>query len=129
MYEINDIKKTSGISETSLNWPTGLSIDKIPQSNNNVNSDTSPTKYSMQENANNTQKLDNGSFLFQKDTNNSIKQQDKLIREVYPNYKPGITDISSNLVANNLDVINYNTNYSNMSDKQLGISNKEKIVL
>lgn len=31
-------------------------MNKIPQSNNNVNSDKSSIKYSMQENQNNTQK-------------------------------------------------------------------------
>lgn len=41
LYEVNEIKKTSGISETSLNWPTGFSTDNIPQSNIKVNSDTS----------------------------------------------------------------------------------------
>lgn len=117
--------KIKEIFNGSNSRKTSLNKSNIPQFNKTVKSDIS-TKYSMQENANNTQELNNSSFLFQKNTDNSIKQQDKLIREVYPNYKPGITDISSNLVANNLDIINYNTNYNNMSDKQLGISNKEK---
>lgn len=51
-YEINNIKKTSGISGTSLNRPTGFSKDNITQYNDNVKSST---KYSMQEKANNTQ--------------------------------------------------------------------------
>ena len=97
----------------------GISNNNKGQNNKQEHSDTESFRNQKQE-------LNNSSFLFQKNTDNSIKQQDKLIREVYPNYKPGITDISSNLVANNLDVINYNTNYNNMSDKQLGISNKEK---
>lgn len=129
LYDITKIKRIGQNRSTSANaFSTSLANslnNNISQYNKTVKSDIS-TKYSMQENANNTQELNNSSFLFQKNTDNSIKQQDKLIREVYPNYKPGITDISSNLVANNLDIINYNTNYNNMSDKQLGISNKEK---
>lgn len=59
LYEVNEIKKTSGISETSLNWPTGLSESNISQLNKNVNSDisnnnisnnnTNDTKYSISE--------------------------------------------------------------------------------
>ena len=45
-YEINNIKKTSGISETSPNRPTGFSVNNIPQSTQSVNSSTS-TRYSM----------------------------------------------------------------------------------
>ena len=51
-YEINNIKKTSGISGISLNRPTGFSEDNITQSNDNVKSST---RYSMQEKTNNTQ--------------------------------------------------------------------------
>lgn len=58
-YEINNIKKTSGISGTSLNRPTGFSEDNITQSKDNVKSST---KYSMQEDINNTQELDKSSF-------------------------------------------------------------------
>ena len=35
--QINEIKKNSGISETSLNWPTIFFMYKIAQSTNNVN--------------------------------------------------------------------------------------------
>ncbi len=62
-YEVNSIKKTSGISETSPNRPTGFSVDNISQSNTNVKSDTLSTKYSMQENNKNTQELENSSFF------------------------------------------------------------------
>lgn len=71
------------------------------------------------------EELDNSSFKLQKN-NNSIEQQDQLIRKMYPNYKPGITNINSDLVANNIDVIDYETNYNKMSNEQLGISDKEK---
>lgn len=53
-YEVNCIKKTSGISDVSPNRPTGFSIDNISQSNSSVKSDTLSNKYSMQENKNNT---------------------------------------------------------------------------
>lgn len=71
------------------------------------------------------EELDNSSFKLQKN-NNSMEQQDQLIRKMYPNYKPGITNINSDLVANNIDVIDYETNYNKMSNEQLGISDKEK---
>ena len=43
LYEINNIKKTSGITGTSLHRPTGFSANNLPQKSNNVNSDTSST--------------------------------------------------------------------------------------
>ena len=45
LYEISNIKRASGISETSLNSPTGSSANNISQNDNNVKSDIS-TKYS-----------------------------------------------------------------------------------
>jgi len=60
-YEVSNIKRTSGISETSPNRPTGSSANNIPQNDNNVKSDIS-TEYSIQENQNNTPELDNSSF-------------------------------------------------------------------
>lgn len=64
-YEVNNIKKASGISGISPNYPTGFSANNIPQSNSNVNSDTSSTtKYSIPTNKNNTQELDNSSFSY-----------------------------------------------------------------
>lgn len=122
LYEINDIKKTSGISETSLNWPTGLSVDKIPQSTNNVNSDTSSTKYSMQENTNNTQELDNSSFSL----NKNAKQYDELTKTNYIDYfrkdngdvKVYLMDSNSNLV-NELSLWS-NTNATNELGENLG---------
>ena len=41
LYEINNVKKTSGITGTSLHRPTGFSANNIPQSNANVKSNTS----------------------------------------------------------------------------------------
>ena len=56
-YEINKIKKTSGILGTSPNNPTGFSANNVSQSNNNVKSNTS-TKYSISNLENNTLKLE-----------------------------------------------------------------------
>jgi hypothetical protein len=67
LYEINNVKKTSGITGTSLHRPTGFSANNIPQSGNNVNSGTSSaTKYSIPINKNNTQELENSSFYLEK---------------------------------------------------------------
>lgn len=54
-YEVNNIKKTSGISDVSPNRPTGFSDGNIPQSNNFVKSDILP-KYSMQNDLKNANK-------------------------------------------------------------------------
>lgn len=73
LYEINNVKKTSGITGTSLHRPTGFSANNIPQSGNNVNSGTSSaTKYSIPINKNNTQKLENSSFY--KEWNDYLKE-------------------------------------------------------
>lgn len=84
-YEVNNIKKASGISGISPNYPTGFSANNISQSNNNVNSDTSSTtKYSIPINKNNTQELDNSSFsndlnkyIFDNDFYVQFKYEDK----------------------------------------------------
>ena len=75
-YEINNIKKTSGISETSPNRPTGFSVNNIPQSTQNVNSSTS-TKYSMQEIQNDTQNTSQPTNSLYKDA--EIEQKVKSI--------------------------------------------------
>ena len=73
LYEINNVKKTSGITGTSLHRPTGFSANNIPQSDNNVNSGaSSATKYSIPINKNNTQELENSSFY--KEWNDYLKE-------------------------------------------------------
>ena len=73
LYEINNVKKTSGITGTSLHRPTGFSANNIPQSGNNVNSGaSSATKYSIPINKNNTQELENSSFY--KEWNDYLKE-------------------------------------------------------
>jgi len=52
-YEVNNIQKTSGISDVSPNRPTGSYSNTIPLSNENVNT---TTNYSMQNDTNNTDK-------------------------------------------------------------------------
>ena len=75
-YEINNIKKTSGISETSPNRPTGFSVNNIPQSTQSVNSSTS-TRYSMQENQNDAQNTSQPTNSLYKDA--EIEQKVKSI--------------------------------------------------
>lgn len=66
LYDITNIKRIDQNRSTSAKaFTTSLvnsTIDNISQSNENVNSNTSSTKYSMQNNENNTQGLDNSSF-------------------------------------------------------------------
>lgn len=82
LYEINNVKKTSGITGTSLHRPTGFSANNIPHSNNNVNSNTSSTtKYSMPISENNAQELDNSSFSF----DNKGRQLTKAQQEYFKN--------------------------------------------
>lgn len=82
LYEINNVKKTSGITGTSLHRPTDFSANNIPHSNNNVNSNTSSTtKYSMPISENNAQELDNSSFSF----DNKGRQLTKAQQEYFKN--------------------------------------------
>jgi len=62
---LNEIKKERSMSKSQLT----SAGNNIPQINKNVKSDTSSTKYSIQESQNNTQELNNSSF------SNDIKQQ------------------------------------------------------
>lgn len=69
-YDLDNFKEKKGVvlDKTSLSIMADKSAhdsfieDNISQSNENVNSNTSSTKYSMQNNENNTQGLDNSSF-------------------------------------------------------------------
>ena len=78
-YEVNKIKKTSGISETSPNRPTGFSKNNISDSKQNVKSDT---RYSMQNGEKNTQELDNSSFSFEENMEKYVYP-----KQVYEAYK------------------------------------------
>lgn len=84
LYEINNVKKTSGITGTSLHRPTGFSANNIPQSDNNVNSGaSSATKYSIPINKNNTQELENSSFsLEQRVSGDKLLDTQDLIEEI-----------------------------------------------
>ena len=64
--------------------PQSTSVaNNIPQSSNNVNSDTSSTKYSMQKNTNDTQELDNSSFsLEQRVSGDALLDAQDFIDEV-----------------------------------------------
>ena len=84
LYEINNVKKTSGITGTSLHRPTGFSANNIPQSDNNVNSGaSSATKYSIPINKNNTQELFSSSFsLEQRVSGDKLLDTQDLIEEI-----------------------------------------------
>ena len=81
LYEINNVKKTSGITGTSLHRPTGFSANNIPQSSNNVNSDTS-TKYSMPIGKDNTE---TELKILKSIINESIKDNIKNIMLIFKN--------------------------------------------
>lgn len=81
-YEVNNIKKTSGISGISPNYPTGFSANNIPHSNNNVNNNTSSTtKYSMPISENNAQELDDSSFSFDDKGRKLAKSQQEYFKD------------------------------------------------
>ena len=85
LYDITNIKRIDQNRGTSANaFSTSLvnsSTDNVPQSDTNVN--TSSTKYSMQENINNTQELDNSSFsLEQRVSGDALLDAQDLIDEV-----------------------------------------------
>lgn len=77
--------------------------DNISQYNTNVNSNTSSAKYSMQENINNTQELENSSFSL----NKNAKQYDDLIKTNYIEYfRKDNGDVKVYLIDSNNNVIN-----------------------
>jgi len=81
LYDINNIKKTTqngklNNSSTILN-KSSFSGENIPQSNNNVKSNTSSIKYYMQESQNNTQNTNQPTNLLYKDA--EIEQKVKSI--------------------------------------------------
>ena len=89
LYEVNNIKKTSGISETSPNSPTGFREDNIPQNNKNVK-DKSSTKYSIQNKENNTQELDNSSFSLKEKQLEIIQNSNSMLDD----YHTGIRNVN-----------------------------------
>lgn len=87
LYDITNIKRIDQNRSTSAKaFTTSLvnsTIDNISQSNENVNSNTSSTKYSMQNNENNTQGLDNSSFsLEQRVSGDGLLDAQDLIEEI-----------------------------------------------
>ena len=122
LYDITNIKRIDQNRSTSANaFSTSLvnsSTGNISQSNNNVKSDTSSTKYSMQENINNTQGLENSSFSI--DPNS--KQYDDLIKTNYIEYfRKDNGDVKVFLIDSNNNVINEFSLWSNGNAiKELG---------
>lgn len=87
LYDITKIKRIDQNRSTSAKaFTTSLvnsTTDNIPQSNTKVNSDTSSTKYSMQNTKNNAQELDNSSFsLEQRVSGNELLNAQDLIEEI-----------------------------------------------
>jgi hypothetical protein len=97
LYEVNNIKKTSGISETSPNRPTGFSEDNVPQSKDNVKSDQ---KYSLSEQLENQ-----ASNLVEEDiqTRNAMLDNFKSYIEEYDITNPTQEDIDNSLI----DLLSY----------------------
>lgn len=86
---LNKIKKEAPTSKSRGVLPC---VDNISQNNNNVNNDTSSTKYSMQEDIKNTQGLDNSSFSLDA---NAKRYEDllKLKKYYYGKYKVPNSDL------------------------------------
>ena len=93
LYDITNIKRIDQNRSTSANAFTTSLVNSvasnIPQANNNVNSDTSSTtKYSIPINKNNTQELENSSFILKKYEGSNIditnlKENDSMLRLHY----------------------------------------------
>lgn len=88
LVEIYNKKRSAKLPIQSGNLNTSVA-NNIPQSNNNVNSNTSSaTKYSIPINKNNAQELDNSSFLLKNSEGNDIditnlKENDSMLRMHY----------------------------------------------
>lgn len=85
LYDINNIKKTTqngklDNSSVILN-KSSFSTNTIPQSNKNVKSNNVSTKYSIQENTNNTQELNNSSFSYDNQGRELSPQQQEYFKD------------------------------------------------
>ena len=69
-------------------------MDNISQNNNNVKSDISSTKYSMQESTNNVEELDNSSFSFKQKQLEIIKNNNPA-EDDYHTWIRNINDIKT----------------------------------
>ena len=88
---LNKIKKEAPTSKSRGVLPY---VDNISQNNNNVNNDTSSTKYSMQEDIKNTQELDNSSFSL-KQKQLEIIQNNNPVQDDYHTWIRNINDIKT----------------------------------
>lgn len=113
--------KIKEIFNGSNSRKTSLNKSNIPQFNKTVKSDIS-TKYSMQENTNNTQELDNSSFSL----NKNAKQYDELTKTNYIDYfRKDNGDVKVYLMDSNNNLVNElslwsNTNATNEFGENLG---------
>ena len=81
LVEIYNKKRSAKLPIQSGNFNTSIA-NNIPQSGNNVNSNTSSaTKYSIPINKNNTQKLDNSSFSFDNKGRKLSKEQQEYFKD------------------------------------------------
>lgn len=81
LVEISNKKRSAKLPIQSGNFNTSTA-NNIPQSGNNVNSNTSSaTKYSIPINKNNTQKLDNSSFSFDNKGRKLSKEQQEYFKD------------------------------------------------
>ena len=101
---LNKIKKEAPTSKSRGVLPY---VSNISQNNNNVNNDTSSTKYSMQNNENNTQELDNSSFSIKQKQLEIIKKNNP-VEDDYHTWIRNINDIKTlEETINDSDWIDY----------------------
>ncbi len=118
LYDITRIKKTSRVGSDNKSTTTNemsFNDNNITQSKDNVKL---PTKYSMQENVDNMQELDNSSFLLEK---TAKRYEDLKLTNKIEFFKKENGDIRINLIDSNNNLINQFDLISNdFSVKQLG---------
>ena len=104
---LNKIKKEAPTSKSRGVLPY---TNNIQQSNKNVKFDNVSTKYSMQENTNNTQELDNSSFSYEI----NIQRYDDLLKTNYIEYfRKDNGDVRVNLIDSNNNLVNQIDLWSN----------------
>ena len=132
-YDLDNFKEKKGavLDKTSLSIMADKSADgsflndNVPQSNKNVKSNSSSsTKYSMQENTNNMQELDNSSFYFA-----DANRYDDLIKTNHIEYfRKDNGDVKVYLMDSNNNLLNEVILWSNTNAiKELGENLGKKI--
>lgn len=96
-YEINNIKKTSGISETSPNRPTGFSDNNISQNSENVKSTSN--KYSLSSTDNQGRALTKEQQEYFKDS--KVRDENGNLQVVYHGSPNQFTQFSYDYIGSN----------------------------